>query len=117
MIIMNLNIFMRLTLNNGTYIGCSIMFPSLGGLLCQVVHQQLPIVLQQWKKSVSGNGATRIQRTTRIGKTIGSSGAFKSGGTTSPSIISTQDLLLTFNLVVEESPGVQMEKLQSLPKF
>ncbi len=28
-----------------------------------------------------------------------------------------KDLLLTFNLVVEESLGVQMEKLQSLPKF
>jgi hypothetical protein len=41
------------------------------------------------------------------------SGAFESGETIGPSI-STQDFLLTFNLVVEESLGVQMEKLQSL---
>ncbi len=54
MIIMNLNMFMILTLNNGTYIGCPIMFPSLGGLLCQVVHQHLLVVLQQMKVSVSG---------------------------------------------------------------
>ncbi len=41
---------------------------------------------------------------------------FESGGTTGPST-NTQDLLLTFNLVMEESLGMQMEKLQSLPEF
>ncbi len=49
MIIVNLNMVMILTLNNGTYIGCPIMFPSLGGLLCQAMHQLL-VVLQQMEE-------------------------------------------------------------------